>query len=67
MVFVILEQGFVCAELCNVVVSVNLSDVSVLMSEHAAAAVVANLFSVEGSAIFGSQFVVHSGCCSGRF
>jgi len=45
----------------------DLSDVSVLVSEHAAAAVVANLFSVEGSAVFGSQFVVHSCCGSGTF
>ena len=47
--------------------SVDLSDVPVLVSEHAAAAVVANLFSVEGSAVFGSQFIVKSGCSSARF
>jgi len=45
----------------------DLSDVSVLVSEHAAAAVVANLFSVEGSAVFSSQFVIHSGCGSATF
>ena len=38
---------------------------SVLMSEHAAAAVVAHLLLIEGSAVLSSSFAIHSDSCPG--
>jgi hypothetical protein len=63
LVFVILEQALVCTEFADVVVAEDLGEVTVLMSEHAAAAICASFGLVEGTAIFSSLFLISIAYC----
>lgn len=63
LILAVLKQALHGVKLADVVVAEDLAEVAVLMSEHAAAAIGACLGLVEGTAIFGSHFVVSIGNC----
>jgi len=63
LVLAVLVKALHGVQLGVVVVAVDLVEVAVLVSEHATAAVVADLILIEGTAIFCSELVT-SMCCS---